>query len=50
MKQPKKLTRDQKILLSRRGIDPTPMRLERDLPHSLIIVNTTTGKTMVVEK
>jgi hypothetical protein len=50
MKNPKKLTRDQKILLSKRGIDPKGLYLQRELPNTLILVKAATGETMVVEK
>lgn len=50
MKQPRKLTRDQKILLSRQGIAPNLYSLQRELPNSLILVEKATGKILVVEK
>lgn len=50
MKQSRKLTMDQKILLSRQGIDPKPYALHRELPNSLVLVEKTTGKFRVVEK
>jgi len=50
MKQPRKLTRSQKILLSEKGIDPKPYALRRELPNSLILVEKATGKVLVVEK
>lgn len=50
MKQPRKLTRDQKILLSSQGIDPSHYALQQELPNSLILVEKATGKLLVVEK
>lgn len=50
MKQPRKLTRNQKILLSRKGIDPSPYALQRELPDKLILVEKATGKRREVEK
>lgn len=50
MKQPKKLTRSQKIMLSEQGIDPKELALVRDLPNSQIFVNKSTGETVVIEK
>lgn len=50
MKQPRKLTRDQKILLSRQGIAPNLYSLQWELPNSLILVEKATGKILVVEK
>lgn len=46
----RKLTRDQKILLSRKGIDPKGLYLKRELPNSLILFRKATGETLVVEK
>lgn len=50
MKQPRKLTRDQKILLSSQGIDPSLYALYKELPNSLILVEKATGKFLVIEK
>ncbi len=50
MKQPKKLTRDQKILVSGKGLDPRVYALHRELPNSLILANKYTGKILVLEK
>lgn len=50
MKQPSRLTRDQKIKLSRSGIDPSLYALVRELPNSLILIEKATGKILVFEK
>lgn len=50
MKQPRKLTRDQKIRLSKLGIDPSIYALQRELPDKLVLVEKATGNTRVVEK
>ena len=50
MKQLRKLTRDQKIMLSKQGIDPNAYALHRELPNSLVLVEKATGKLLVVEK
>lgn len=50
MPQLHKLTRDQKILLSKMGHDPKAYLLERNLPNSLILVDKTTKERLVVDK
>lgn len=50
MKQTKKLTRSQKILLSNKGMDPANFRLVLDLPEVLILYNTVTRMEEVIEK
>lgn len=50
MEQPRKLTRDQKVMLSRQGIDPSLYDLYLELPNSLILVEKATGKFLVAEK
>lgn len=50
MKQPKRLSRAQKILLARKGVNTKDHLLIRELPNSLILVNKTTKECLVVEK
>ena len=50
MKRLKKLTRSQKIMLSKNGIDPEGKYLRRELPNSLLLFDVVTNKLMVVEK
>lgn len=50
MNRPKRLTRNQKILLSSKGIDPKGLCLKQELPNTLILVKTATGETVIVEK
>ena len=46
----RKLTRDQKILVTKQGIDPTGYYLRQELMNTFIIVNPTTKDVQVVEK
>ena len=50
MKQTKKLTREQKILLSNRGLNPVDYRLVRERPTHLIVYNTQTRTEEAVLK
>lgn len=50
MPQLRKLTRGQKILLSKKGFNPKDYLLLRNLPNTLIVVNKTTKEYLVVEK
>lgn len=50
MPQLRKLTREQKILLSKKGFNPKDFLLMRSLPNTLIVVNKTTKDHLVVEK
>lgn len=50
MPQLHKLTRGQKILLSKKGLNPNDYLLSRDMPNTLILVNKTTKEYLVVEK
>ena len=50
MKQPKKLTRDQKIMLSRQGYNPKQYLLIRDLPYYLVLQDRKTALEVVVDK
>ena len=50
MKQPKKLTRDQKKALVRDGKDPKEWMLLIDAPHSWSFVKKDRSETFVLEK
>lgn len=50
LKNGKKLTRDQKIMLTKAGWDPAAWLCVMDLPNSLILVHRDTGETFVFEK
>lgn len=50
MKHGKRLTRDQKIMLSKAGWDPAVWLCVMDLPHTLILAHRDTGETFVFEK
>ena len=50
MKQDKRLTRGQKIILARMGLDPKRYRLLQDLPNSLVVRDMETGRTEIIEK
>lgn len=50
MPQLHRLTRSQKILLSKKGYNPDDYLLFRDMPNILILINKTNGKTVVIEK
>lgn len=49
-KQSKKLTRDQKELLERRGYEPCVTRFIEDRNGTLIFLDVNTGKEFTVEK
>lgn len=50
MKQPRKLTRDQKIRLSKQGIDPSLYALNKETEGAWFLVNKATGIIEVVLK
>lgn len=50
MKRTKKLTRNQKILLSNSGLNPADYRLVRERPTYLIVYNTQTRTEEAVLK
>lgn len=50
MKNPRKPTRRQKILLSQMGYDPRSYTVARELENTMILVRKTTGERLVVEK
>jgi len=50
MKQPKKLTRQQKIMLSNQGIDPRLYALNRETPEAWFLVEKATGIIYLVLK
>ncbi len=50
MKQPRRLTRAQKILLSELGIDHKGFRLVQDEPDRLILTHEATGRTVTIAK
>lgn len=50
MKNGKRLTRDQKIMLSAAGREPQDYLAVKNLPDSLILLNRRTGKTEVFNK
>lgn len=50
MKQPKKLTRQQKILLSNVGLDPDKYMLHQDLMRTIVVSHKETGAVEIVEK
>ncbi len=50
MKNPRKLTRRQKILLSQIGYEPKAYAIARELENTLILVRKATGERLVVEK
>lgn len=47
-KQPKKLTRTQKILLSEKKLDPANWMLQEELTEGIAIVNKKSGKVRVI--
>lgn len=50
MKQPKKLTREQKTLLTKRGLDPDDYMLHSENDHELILYNRKEKRLEAVEK
>lgn len=50
MKQAKKLTRQQKIMLADRGYEPRRYALLNDLPNTLVLRDKYTGLIEVVDK
>ncbi|MGM9648842.1 MAG: DUF6906 family protein [Butyricicoccaceae bacterium] len=50
MKQPKKLTRQQKILLSNVGLDPDKYMLRQDLMRTIVVSHKETGAVEIIEK
>ncbi len=50
MKQTKKLTRDQKKLLSSRGMDPGEWKLIHESKTDLQLIRTLTGEIETIEK
>lgn len=50
LKRPRRLTRDQKILLRKLGYDPSAYLLAFDLDHSFVLRDKNTDATVVVNK
>lgn len=50
MKHGKRLTRDQKILLTLAGWDPDRWLIVRELEHSLVLSDRETGEIVIFEK
>ena len=50
MKQPKPLTREMKILLSKHGYDPCDYKYTKNTKELIIFVHIGTGKRLVIEK
>ena len=50
MKRPRKLTRNQKIMLSQLGYDPAQYLLVQDLPNQLFLQERKTALKVVVDK
>lgn len=50
MKKLKKLTREQKKIISDQGLDPKEFLSERDTPEVFIFVNRTTGEKFEFNK
>jgi len=50
MKQPKKLTRSQKIQLSKKGYDPAEYGLHGEVGSTLIFINLKTKEKLVIPR
>ena len=50
MKQPKRLTREMKILLMKNGYDPSSYKYIKNTKDTVIFVNIETGKRLVIER
>ena len=50
MKQPKKLKREYKELVSKRNLNPADWRLLQEEPGRILIFNKQTGKVRIIEK
>lgn len=50
MKQPKRLTRDQKVILSAQGLVVDNYMLEKETEFYLVVVHKSTGKSRRIDK
>lgn len=50
MKQPKRLTRDQKVILSAQGLVADNYMLEKETDFYLVVVHKFTGKSRRIDK
>ena len=50
MKQPKKLTREQKILLSKKRLNPDNWMLLKEEEGSIVVINKVTNTRRVISK
>ena len=50
MKQPKRLTRDQKVILSAQGLVADNYMLDKETEFYLVVVHKSTGKSRLIDK